>query len=609
MYRTLITTLILALLLASPLRAEETPLSQVLIEGEDWKQVAEGFKFTEGPAVDRDGNVYFTDIPNNKIHKLDLASGKLSLFAENTFATNGLMFGPDGRLYGCQNGKQRIVAFDTTGNPMTIAEGAPSNDLVVTGKGDIYFTDPANHKVWHIPSASQPRVVDEGIERPNGIILWPDQQTLVVADSAGDKLWSFRVEANGDLTNKQPYYKLQLPPLATRSGADGMTVDSGRRLYCTSVAGLQVFDIQGRVSGVIAKPQTGPLSNAVFAGPKLDVLVVTAGDKVFSRKTKATGVRYFSVPMKTVAAAATQTRVATAVAAPVDPQLAIQGEYVGQADLGDGKKTYGVQLVALGQGKYLATRYTGGLPGGGAVKASRIEGAGETKDGVVTITFDGSTAQVAGQSIKIKTDKLAEAGELKRIERTSPTAGAKPPQGAVVLFDGSSADAFQGGRMTEDKLLMEGVTSKQKFGSGTLHIEFQTPFQPNDLGQKRGNSGCYLQGRFEVQILDSFGLLGKNNECGGIYTIRDPDINMCLPPQAWQTYDIDFTAAGYDAAGMKTTNAKITVRHNGVIVQENVELPKITTAAPVKEGPEDGPLYLQNHGNPVRFRNIWFVPK
>ena len=112
---------------------------------------------------------------------------------------------------------------------------------------------------------------------------------------------------------------------------------------------------------------------------------------------------------------------------------------------------------------------------------------------------------------------------------------------------------------------------------------------------------------YEIQVLDSFGLDGKNNECGGIYSIRDPDQNMCFPPLAWQTYDIDYTAATYDDSGKKTKNGRMTVRHNGVVIHDNVELPKDTTGAPVKEGPEPGPIFLQDHGNPVRFRNIWLV--
>ena len=110
-------------------------------------------------------------------------------------------------------------------------------------------------------------------------------------------------------------------------------------------------------------------------------------------------------------------------------------------------------------------------------------------------------------------------------------------------------------------------------------------------------------------MLDSFGLAGKHNECGGIYSIKDPDLNMCFPPLQWQTYDIDFTAAKYDKDGKKTANARITVRHNGVLIHDNVELPKRTTASPLAEGPEPGFLHLQDHSNPLRFRNIWVVKK
>ncbi|MBW3600671.1 MAG: DUF1080 domain-containing protein, partial [Planctomycetes bacterium] len=133
------------------------------------------------------------------------------------------------------------------------------------------------------------------------------------------------------------------------------------------------------------------------------------------------------------------------------------------------------------------------------------------------------------------------------------------------------------------------------------------PYQPQDRGQARGNSGVYLQGRYEVQMLDSFGLEGKQNECGGLYSVKDPDVNMCYPPLEWQTYDIDFTAARYDEEGKLTADPRVTVRHNGVVIHDDVELPgeRNTTAAPVKPGPEGGPVYLQDHGNPVRYRNIW----
>jgi hypothetical protein len=135
---------------------------------------------------------------------------------------------------------------------------------------------------------------------------------------------------------------------------------------------------------------------------------------------------------------------------------------------------------------------------------------------------------------------------------------------------------------------MQGVTSLQTFGSCRLHLEFRLPYQPEDRGQARGNSGCYLQGRYEVQMLDSFGLEGEDNECGGLYSVKRPDLNMCFPPLAWQTYDIELRAARFGTDGKKTENAKITVRHNGVVIHENVEISGPTIRTQDSAGPRIG---------------------
>ncbi len=287
----------------------------------------------------------------------------------------------------------------------------------------------------------------------------------------------------------------------------------------------------------------------------------------------------------------------------VDATFAIQGEYAGE--LTDGGKT-GVQVIGY-KDKFHGVMYAGGLPGDGWDKKGKVEGdsAGLTD---VKIKFDGKVGTIADGKMAITNDKGDKLGELKHVVRESPTLGAKPPEGAVVLFDGSNADAWNGGKMTEDKLLIQGPTTKQKFNDFTLHVEFRLPYMPEAGGQGRGNSGVYMQGRYEVQVLDSFGLKGENNECGGIYTIKAPAVNMCFPPLSWQTYDIEYTAATYEG-GKKVKNAVATVKHNGVLIQEATELTHATTAAPVGEGPDAGPIYLQDHGNPVRYRNVWIVAK
>lgn len=264
-------------------------LSTALIPGKDWELVGSGYQFAEGPAVDRSGQVYFSDIPSNRIHKIDL-SGNVSVFKKDSGGTNGLMFGPDGRLYGCQKGKRQIVAWTAAGAETILASGVDSNDLCVNAKGDIWFTDPRNKKVWFLDNKGQKRVVHEGIEFPNGIILSPDQSLLMVNDTRGKWVWSFSVNEDGSLTNGQPYHRLETGDENGASVADGMTVDTEGHLYVTSSIGLQICDQPGRVVAILNKPHLGSLSNVVFGGPNLSTLYVTAGDRVYKREINRKGV-------------------------------------------------------------------------------------------------------------------------------------------------------------------------------------------------------------------------------------------------------------------------------------------------------------------------------
>jgi gluconolactonase len=282
-------------------------LAQVLIPGEGWELVGEGYGLTEGAAPNAAGEVFFTDITNSKAYKIGL-DGKVSLARENTNRTNGQAFGPDGRLYVASTGTQQVLAIDEAGKSTVIAGEIAANDLVVAHNGNIYLTNPVSRggfstepsKVWLIKRDGSKQVVDTGLRFANGVTLSPDQTLLYVADFNSHWIYSYQVQADGTLAHKQKYYWLHVPDDMDDSRADGMKVDREGRLWVATRLGIQICDQAGRVNAIIPTPN-GRMTNLCFGGPKFDVLYATCHDKVYRRKVNAIGAHAWAAPHKPAA--------------------------------------------------------------------------------------------------------------------------------------------------------------------------------------------------------------------------------------------------------------------------------------------------------------------
>ena len=261
------------------------------------------------------------------------------------------------------------------------------------------------------------------------------------------------------------------------------------------------------------------------------------------------------------------------------------GEYVSK----DGKTA--IQANMLPDGTFLVAEYKNGLPGAGWDK-SAITSSVKTTD-----------------ELKATLNGLQKV--LQKVERESPTLGKSQPANAILKFPADFTNI-------EDGLLLAGGKTSKDLGSFHMHLEFMQPFKPgrNPSSQDRGNSGIYIFNNYEIQVIDTFGLdLNVENNaikveslnsqwCGGLYKAKATDLNMAYPPLRWQTYDIDFTAPEFNG-DKKIKNARITIRHNGVLIHDDFELKKGTGNGAKKPQLAKGPIYFQSHGNPVQFRNVW----
>ena len=280
-------------------------LRDILIPGEEWQLVSEGHQFTEGPAANASGEVFFNDIPASKTFKIAL-DGKVEEFFPDSRKANGAAFGPDGKLYFIATADKQIVAWDTAAKTSAVVAGEiEGNDIVVRHDGSIYATEPFGStgkpgNVWFVSAKGEKRVVDTGLKYPNGVTLSPDQSLLYVADMRSHWVYSYQILADGSLANKQRYYHLHVSDTADDSGADGMHCDRDGRLYVATRMGVQVCDQAGRVNCILPTPN-GRVANLTFGGANHDTLFCTSGDKVFKRRIKVKGTLPFAAPLKPTA--------------------------------------------------------------------------------------------------------------------------------------------------------------------------------------------------------------------------------------------------------------------------------------------------------------------
>ncbi len=275
-------------------------LIDLLIPGENWELVSEGYTFTEGTAVNAKGEVFFQDIPNSKEYKVGVDK-KLTTLPLDTKKGSGTSFGPDGKRYVVTGDTKQITGYDANEKATVVADNIAGNDLVVANNGNIYVTAPDGRdkpgKVYLIRPNGEKIIVDEGLKFPNGITLTPDQTQLYVAESASHWIWIYQIKPDGTLAYKQRYGWLHVPDTEDNAWPDGIKCDTAGRVFVASKIGIQILDQIGRVNAIIPLPD-GQASNCTFGGVDFDTLYVSCGTKIYRRKLRTRGANPFAAPIK-----------------------------------------------------------------------------------------------------------------------------------------------------------------------------------------------------------------------------------------------------------------------------------------------------------------------
>ncbi len=291
------------------------------------------------------------------------------------------------------------------------------------------------------------------------------------------------------------------------------------------------------------------------------------------------------------------------------PDYLLLGEFKGKVTADNGEEqTFALQVRPIGKDRFEGLGFFGGLPGEEGFRPEQIPMIGKRHEQYVVLSGSPWAIFAKQDQCVLLNMEGNKVGTLERVVRSSPTLGSKPPADGIVLFDGSNTDQFVNGQMTEDGLLMRGTEVRMLLQDFDLHVEFWLPFMPASAGQQRGNSGIYVLSRYECQILDSFAQDLLFDGCGALYRYKSPDLNMCLPPLTWQTYDVRFTAPRWASDGSKLRDARVSIWLNGVKVQDDVALPD-KTGHGAKEEVLLLPIKLQDHNDPVFFRNVWAIDR